>query len=75
MPSGDAQRVWFPQMIEELETSWSKTMPWEDLADFCARMTEKQKQIRRERGIQHPKTRCPKCGKASRSDTSGVSIR
>jgi hypothetical protein len=41
MPAGDTQRVWFPEMIEELRTSWSMTMPWEDLADFCARMTKK----------------------------------
>ena len=34
-----------------------------------------RKQIRRERGIQPPKTRCTKCGKVSRSDISGVSIR
>ncbi|MCP5069864.1 MAG: hypothetical protein GY946_25130 [bacterium] len=75
MPAGDAQRVWFPEMLEKLKRSWSKTMSWEELADFCARMTEKRKQIREERGIQPPKTRCPKCGKVSRSDISGVSIR
>ena len=75
MPAGDAQRVWFPEMFAELKTSWSGTMPWEEFTDFCARMTEKRKQIRQERGIQPPKTRCPICGKASRSDISGVSIR
>ena len=75
MPSGDAQRVWFPEMLEELRTSWSRTMSWDELADFCARMTEMRKQIREARGIRPPKTRCPKCGKVSRSDISGVSIR
>ena len=50
-------------------------MPWEEFTDFCARMTEKRNQIRQARGIQPPKTRCPTCGKASRSDISGVSIR
>lgn len=72
---GDAQRVWFPEMLEELKTSWSETMSWDELADFCARMTEFRKQIREERGIQPPKTRCPKCGQVSQSDISGVSIR
>ena len=52
MPAGDAQRVWFPEMLEELKASWSKTMSWEELTDFCARMSEKRKQIRLERGIQ-----------------------
>ena len=75
MPSGDVQRVWFPEMLEELKKSWSTKMCWDELADFCARMTEIRKQIREERGIQPPKTRCPKCGKVSRSDISGVSIR
>jgi hypothetical protein len=75
MPAGDAQRVWFPEMIEELKTSWSETMSWNELADLCARMTDMRKQIREERGIQPPKTRCPKCGQVSRSDISGVSIR
>ena len=75
MPAGDAQRVWFPEMIAELKTSWSRTMPWEEFTEFCARMTEKRKQIRRERDIQPPKTRCPTCGKASRSNISDVSIR
>ena len=37
MPAGDAQRVWFPAMIEELKTSWSETMSWNELADLCAR--------------------------------------
>jgi len=68
MPSGDAQRVCFPERLEELKTSWSETMSWDELADFCARMTEIRMQIREEPGIQSPKTRCPRCGKVSRSD-------
>jgi hypothetical protein len=79
MPSGDAQRVWFPEMIEELVREWSPTMSWEEVADLCARMTEKRKQVRQERGIQSPKMRCPcaRCGGAmvSRTDLSGISIR
>ncbi len=61
-PAGDAQRVWFPEMIEELKRSWSKAMDWKELADLCEHMTQKRKQIRQERGIQPPKTRCTKCG-------------
>jgi hypothetical protein len=75
MPAGDAQRVWFPEMLEELKVAWSNSMPWDELADFCARMTELRRQLRSERGIQAPRTRCSKCGKVSRSDISGVSIR
>ena len=75
MPSGDAQRLWFPEMLEELRSTWSGAMTWEELADFCGRMTEKRKEIRRTRDIQPPRTRCVKCGRVSSSDISGVSIR
>ena len=67
MPAGDAQRVWFAEMIEELKRSWSKAMDWKELADLCEHMTQKRKQIRQERGIQPPRTRWPKCGEVSRS--------
>ena len=62
MPAGDAQRVWFPEMIEELKTYWSPTVPWNELADFCARMTEMRKRISQERGLKPPKMRCNGCG-------------
>lgn len=75
MPSGDAQRVWFPEMIEELKTAWSSSMTWGELADFCERMTEKRRAIREARGILPPRTRCPRCGAVSRSDIRGVSVR
>ena len=75
MASGDAHRVWFPEMLEELGSTWSASMTWEELADFCHRMTEKRKDIRESRGIEPPLTRCPRCGAVSRSDTSAVSIR
>lgn len=86
MPSGDAQRVWFPEMLDDLRSFWSKDIDWDALADFCERMTEKRKRIRLERGIQPPRTahlppgvRCPKCGQmsgtTSRRDPLAVSIR
>lgn len=75
MASGDAQRVWFPEMLEDLESTWTPSMTWEELADFCRLMTEKRKDILESRGIQPPQTRCPKCGSVSRADISGVSIR
>ena len=87
MPTGDAQRVWFPEMLDDLKSLWSKEIAWETLADFCERMTEKRKRIRLERGIQPPRPvplplgeRCPKCGQissgnASSKDPLAVSIR
>ncbi len=69
MPAGDAQRDWFPEMIEELKTSWSKTMQWEVLADFCARMTEKRRQIRHDRCIP-PRRRSASSAARSHGPTS-----
>ncbi len=40
MPAGDAQRVWFPEMLDDLRSFWFKKIAWETLADFCERMTE-----------------------------------
>ena len=75
MPAGDAQRVWFLEMLEDLRSFWSKETAWEKLADFCERMTEKRKEIRLARGIQPPMMWCPKCGKRTRASVSNVSIR
>jgi hypothetical protein len=75
MPAGDAQRAWFPEMLEELESTWSSAMTWEELADFCHRMTVKRRGIRQAEGIKPPRMRCPRCRQVSRSDISGVSIR
>ncbi|MBI3923969.1 MAG: hypothetical protein HY319_00360 [Armatimonadetes bacterium] len=75
MPAGDAQRVWFPKMLEELKSTWSTLMTWEELADFCEGMTEQRRGIRQALGIKPPRMRCPKCGQVSRSSIAGVSIR
>jgi len=75
MPAGDAQRVWFPEMIDELRLAWSADMTWDELAEFCSRITQARKEIRHSRGIRPPLTRCPRCGEQSRSELKGVSIR
>jgi hypothetical protein len=62
-------------MIEDLKSTWTSPMTWAELADFCYRMTEKRKRIRESRGIQPPRTRCPRCGSVSRADIQGISIR
>jgi hypothetical protein len=75
MPAGDAQRVWFPEMLEELRLFWTESTSWEDLAGFCERMMPRRKEVRRARGIRPPRMRCPDCGNVSRSDIPGISIR
>ncbi len=75
MPSGDAQRVWFPEMLEALTAAWSPSTTWDDLVDLCGRLTVLRKDLRHSRGIQAPLTKCPKCGSVSRGDIKGVSVR
>ena len=75
MASGDAQRVWFPEMIEKIKTQWSSSMTWENLIEFCRMITEERKQIRDLRDIRPPRSKCSHCGTVSRSDIHGVSIR
>ncbi len=75
MPSGDAQRAWFPEMLEALRDAWSPSMTWEELAAFCGRMTALRNSIRPSRQIQAPLTRCPRCGRVAPGNPSGVSIR
>ena len=75
MAAGDAQRVWFPEMLDDLRAAWSASMSWDELAGFCQCMTEKRRAIRQARGIRPPQIRCPRCGAVSRSDIPGVSVR
>ena len=75
VPSGDAQRVWFPEMLEVLSAAWTPGTTWDELVDLCRRLTALRTSLRKLRGIQPPLTRCPKCGSVSRGDVEGVSIR
>ena len=62
MASGDAQRAWFPEMLNDLKLFWSSKPSWDDLAIFCESMTAKRQMIRSARGIQPSQAKCRKCG-------------
>jgi len=72
MPAGDAQRAWFPEMLEELKSYWETDWSWKGFAVFCEAMTEKRKSIKKVKGIGPPGT-CKKCG--SKLELLPVSIR
>lgn len=73
MASGDAQRAWFPEMLEDLRSQWSSDMSWDEIAAFCRCMTEKRQTIRESRGIKPPRRSCRKCG--GRMGLPPISIR
>ncbi len=75
MASGDPLRVWFPEMLDALASTWSPSMSWEELADFCRVMTGRRAAIRAARGIEAPRFWCDRCEKVSRHDIAGVTIR
>jgi hypothetical protein len=75
MAPGDAQRVWFPEMLEVLTATWSTSTTWDELIELCGRVTVLRTELRQSLGIQAPLMKCPKCGSISRSDIKGVSIR
>lgn len=74
MPSGDAQRQWFPEMIEMLREQWDPELTWVELALLAARLDAVLAGIRKERSIQPPMFHCPKCGKYGRSAFSGITV-
>ena len=75
MPSGDAQRVWFPEILAMLRSSWSETMSWDELANLCKHLTEVRKELRAARGIKDAVYQCRKCGGSMRSGSDRLSIR
>ncbi len=61
MPQGDAQRAWFPEMLEELKTKWNPSLSWDDYIAFCNEATEYRKTLRKEKGITGPRMWCSNC--------------
>ena len=59
MAAGDAQRAWFPEMLEKLKIMWNSDLPWEKRIIICDDMNIFRKKIWVERGIKPIKTWCP----------------
>ena len=74
MPSGDAQRQWFPEMIEMLRQEWTPELSWTELVLLTARLDTMLHEIRRDRNIIPPMATCPKCGLYGRTRFIGISI-
>jgi hypothetical protein len=75
MPSGDAQRVWFPEMLEALKKQWHKGLSWEEVGVLCDQMQEMRDQIRQNRNIKPVRMFCKKCGKYSLTTPGRISMR
>ena len=74
MPSGDAQRQWFPEMIEILRQQWKPELSWDELTRLTAYLDAKLQQIRKDHNIIPPMWTCSKCGVRGRSRFERISI-
>ena len=75
MPSGDAQRTWFPEMIEVLRREWDSSMSLTELIALRDRLDAMLHSIRSTRNILPAMFRCPRCGAYKRARPPRVSVR
>ena len=75
MAAGDAQRSWFPEMLEILKERWNNEMTLEQVSLLCDDMQKMRDKIRENNNIKPIKIFCKKCGKYSLSTPPRISIR
>ena len=75
MPSGDAQRTWFPELVDVLRQEWSCPSTWGDLIHLRDGLDEALCRIRTERRIRSPMVLCHRCGKRHAAAPPRVSVR
>ena len=75
MPAGDAQRTWFPEMIEGLCVRWHHSMSIPDLIELRQQLDSMLQSIRSERHIVPPLMYCRHCKTQHRAAAPRVSVR
>ena len=75
MPSGDAQRTWFPEMIVRLRAEWHAGMSMPALIGLRDELDGELQRIRAGRNIQTPIITCSKCGLTGPAAEPRVSVR
>lgn len=75
MASGDAQRTWFPEMIEMLGQTWSPSISESELLALRDRLDSTLQTIRSERHILPAMMWCPNCQAHHPSAPPKVSVR
>jgi len=75
MPTGNVNRIWFPDMVDVLREQWSATRSVTKWIELTLRLDDMLQRIRADKGILPPKFRCPHCGKYERSAPTHVSVR
>jgi len=75
MAIGDAQRVWYPEMLADLKQYWFIGVPWEEVIAFCGKMTIARKELALSKGIKPPMYKCPKSGLRAQAAYPTISVR
>ena len=75
MPSGDAQRTWFPEMIVRLRAEWHAGLSMSALIGLRDELDGALQRIRAGRNIQTPIITCSKCGLIGPAAEPHVSVR
>lgn len=75
MAAGDAQRVWFPEMLDRLRTQWHQSMSFDAIVELRDDLEAMLQRIRSERRIRPAVFRCPQCGHAGEGAEPHVSVR
>ena len=75
MAVGDAQRVWFQEMIERLRSQWHRGISFEAIVELPNELDATLQRIRSERQIRSPLLKCPRCGHVGEGAEPHVGIR
>ena len=75
MPAGDAQRVWFPEMVERLRSQWHEGLTVNALIALRDDLDGMLGDIRSGRNIRSPVVTCPQCGATGPEPAPHVSVR
>jgi hypothetical protein len=75
MAAGDAQRVWFPEMVETLRSKWRIGMSFEATVELRDELDAMLQRIRSEWHMRTPVFKCPHCGHVGEGAQPHVSVR
>jgi hypothetical protein len=75
MPYGDAQRTWFPEMLDVLRVRWRAKLSFGEMIALREELDAMLHRIRSERHIRTPVIRCRRCGRVGPAAEPDVTVR
>jgi hypothetical protein len=75
MPAVDDQRVWYPEMLEDLGEQWREGLEFEELIALRDTLDATLQRIRAEQHFRAPLVRCPECRRMVEGEGVHVTVR